>query len=298
MQIKNINFEEAINRFAKVNTRDIEIIENNIKQSKAKPFVKWVGGKKGIINELLKYIPNKINNYYEPFVGGGALFFEIYNKAKKCFLSDLNIDLIITYKVIQTRKEELIKKLGIHKKKHCKEYFLKIREQNFLQNEIDIASRLIYLNKTCFNGLYRVNKKGEFNSPMGDYNNPNILDINNIELCNNILQNININYYDFSCINPQKEDFVYFDPPYHPTNNTSFTSYTKLDFTEKDQEKLRDFVLNLTKQSINIMLSNSNSEFIRDLYKKFNIIEIQAPRSVNCKADKRKPTTELLITNY
>ena len=268
-------------------------------EAKPKPFVKWVGGKRSILDKILQHLPKNFHNYYEPFVGGGALFFELYNYAKKSYLSDLNIDLIIAYKIIQTNPSKLCDLLKEHQKKHCKEYYYKIRSLQDLDNPIDTAARFIYLITTCYNGLYRVNNKNEFNTPIGSYVNPLICNEENIFLVNNSLKNTDIKYQDFTKIEPSKGDFVYFDPPYHPTAQGAFVKYVKGGFNENDQVRLRDFALDLSKSGVNVMISNSDISFIIDLYcKKFNIQKIQAPRFVNCKADKRKSVSELLITNY
>lgn len=265
-----------------------------------KPFIKWVGGKRSIIDSLLSNTPQNFNEYYESFLGGGALLYRIYSKAKKCYVSDINFELITAYRVIKQNLNELIKILEMHKKNHNKEYYNKLRAKHNLQDPIEIAGRFIYLNKTCFNGLYRVNKKGEFNVPIGRYKNPNILDLENLRACNKTFQKVDIKLKQFNQINPKKNDFVYIDPPYHPTDNNSFTSYTSKGFTEKDQINLRDFAINLTTKNVKVMLSNSNTDFINDLYKSkiFNIITIEVPRFVNCKADKRNPIKEVLIRNY
>lgn len=265
----------------------------------AKPFVKWVGGKRSIMKELLERIPKTINNYYEPFVGGGALFFEIYNMVNKSYLSDLNADLMITYQTIKSNPQDLIKLLKIHQINHNEEYYYKIRDLQEIDDPIENSARFIYLLKTCYNGLYRVNKEGIFNTPIGSYKNPTICDESNILSVNKALQTANIKYSDFSKITPQKGDFVYFDPPYHPTAEDSFTKYLSNGFTEKDQIKLKDFALELSKNGINVMISNSDAQFIIDIYKKdFKISKVSAPRVVNCKADKRQSVFETLITNY
>jgi DNA adenine methylase len=272
-------------------------MNNNQSIIDAHPFVKWAGGKRHIINELIKRIPNKFNNYYEPFVGGGALYFKIYKLINKAYLSDINHELICAYNVIKNNVLELIELLKIHAKNHNKEYYYKIRNQHNLKNPIEISARFLYLNKTCYNGLYRVNKKGEFNVPMGSYKNPNIIQEDNLKACNKILQNAIINEMEFDKINPNAGDFVYFDPPYYFTTSNSFTSYTSNKFNYQDHIRLRDFILYLDKKGVMFMLSNSNNEFIIDLYKDFNFkIEIvKAPRFINCDASKRNESAEELI---
>lgn len=291
-------YDEALQRFSNVNTKDIET--ELPEEDKATPFVKWVGGKRSIINEITAKLPASFENYYEPFVGGGALFYEIFDKPKKSFLSDTNFDLVITYNVIKKDLPKLLVALKIHEKKHNEDYFYKIRAMHTLQDPIEIASRFLYLNKTCYNGLYRVNRKGEFNTPVGRYTNPAIVSEKNLTACSKTLKNVTIQLKNFKDIAPEKNDFVYFDPPYHPTNETSFTAYSKLEFTEKDQTELKDFITELHKKGVKIMLSNSNTTFIKDLYKGsiFTKNIVHAPRLVNCKGNGRNVVEELLITNY
>ena len=273
---------------------------------KATPFIKWVGGKRSIMPALVSRLPETFNHYYEPFVGGGALFFELYPKLDYAHLSDTNLHLAITYKVVQQDVEALIEKLKTHKEKHSKDYYYSVRKlgkqrkEDYLQDPIDVAARFIYLNKTCFNGLWRVNSKGDFNVPMGRYKNPPIMRQENLAACHNALQNVEIRWDEFNQITPQEGDFVYFDPPYHPLDSASFTKYSKQDFTQQDQLELRDFALRLHQQGVKVMLSNSNAPFIQSIYDSpvFNIAEIGAPRMVNSNASDRGNVSELLIINY
>lgn len=296
--VLDMPFEQAIKRFANVQTK--ELTEPPAEKGKATPFLKWVGGKRSIIGELTSRLPKDFKAYWEPFVGGGALFFEMGKDISDAHLSDLNIELVITYNVVKKHPEQLIKALRKHAEKHSKEYYYKIRAKHEQTDAVARAARLIYLNRTCFNGLYRTNKKGEFNVPMGRYKNPDIIRENVIRSCSKALQHATVTLGDFTSIQPKKGDFVYFDPPYHPINGTSFTSYTGDDFNEKDQERLRDFLLTLHKKGVKVMLSNSNTPFILNLYKNkvFKVHEVSAPRNVNCKADKRSHAKEVLITNY
>lgn len=295
-----MDFDEALGRFASVNIKDISEIEEISNGKKPSPFVKWVGGKRFLISELIKRLPKAFNNYYEPFVGGGALFFEIYPDIKFAYLSDINFDLMITYKVIQKDPEKLIELLKVHSNNHNKEYYYKIREQYELQNQIEIAARFIYLNRTCFNGLYRVNKNGQFNVPIGRYTNPNIIQEENIKAVSITLNQAKIECKNYLDVKPIEDDFVYIDPPYQPTADTSFITYTKQGFTEKDQVNLRDYVLRLHKKGTKVMLSNSKVAFIEDLYKDkiFNIDIVKAPRLVNCKPNGRNLVEEVIIRNY
>ena len=291
-------FGEALERFIRINPRSPEEVQPE--KGKASPFIKWAGGKRSIVDELVKRLPESFNGYWEPFVGGGALYFEIDSRLTSTFLSDSNWELAITYNAVKKDPESLIAKLEEHARKHNEKYYYRIRNQHTLQDPIDVAARFLYLNKTCYNGLYRVNKKGEFNVPIGSYVNPEIIQRDNIMLCSNALQKAQIEYREFDTINPQPGDFVYFDPPYHPTGSGSFTKYTKLDFSEKDQARLRDFAVKLHRQDIKVMVSNSDTSFIRDLYggTTWHIAVVQAPRMVNCKPDGRGAVDELIITNY
>ncbi len=278
----------------------------------ATPFVKWVGGKRSIMDALKAHLPASFNHYYEPFIGGGALFFELHRKLqyersehsaptfRKAYLSDTNFDLVMAYRVVQRAPDELLELLREHARKHSEEYYYKVRDKHHLQNPAEIAARLLYLNKTCYNGLWRVNSKGEFNVPIGRYKNPGIVQEENILACCQALRDVDIRLATFGEIKPIEGDFVYFDPPYHPMDDASFTRYAKLDFNEQDQVRLRDFALKLHKQGIHVMLSNSDTPFIRNLYgsKVFQTATVQALRLVNCKANKRSAVNEVLITNY
>jgi len=268
------------------------------KITKASPFLKWVGGKRSIICELTSRLPKKFRNYHEPFVGGGALFFELQDSLKKAFLSDMNPELISCYKSIQQRPDKLIELLSEHAEFHSQEYFYRVRAEPVPKNSLQRAARMLYLNRTCYNGLYRVNREGKFNSPLGNYKNPNIIQRQNILACHEVLQGVEIARHDFSKISAQKGDFVYFDPPYHPLGTTSFTSYTGSDFTAGDQVRLWEFVGRLDRSGVFFMLSNSDTPFIRALYHDFCIHTVRAPRNVNCKSNQRSAVNELLITNY
>ncbi len=254
------------------------------------PFIKWVGGKRNLLPEIKKHIPETFRSYFEPFCGGGALFFELHSLSHAAYLSDCNSALITTYKVIQMRPKQLIEALKRHKLLHNKEYYYLIRSQHDLSDPIEIAARFIYLNKACFNGLYRVNKKGEFNVPIGSYTNPNILEENNIMECYIVLNTgkVRINNMDYSQINPVRGDLVYFDPPYYDT----FTNYSAGMFDEQKQYELSLFFANLVSKGITCILSNSDEPFIRDLYKNFTIHNVQANRSIN----RGSKINELIIT--
>jgi DNA adenine methylase len=273
-----------------------------------KPFVKWVGGKRQLLKQfrmLNLYPPEKFNpitgKYFEPFVGGGAVFFDLL--PEKAYLSDLNEELVITYNVIKNDVENLIKSLKKHKLD--KEYFIEIRAKDPKKlSDLNVASRFIYLNRTCFNGMYRVNSSGGFNVPYGKYTNPLICDEDNLRKVSKSLKNVEIKHQDYKAVLKlaKKGDFIYFDPPYYPVNKTSsFTSYTKENFLEKEQIELRDAFVELGKRGCFVMLSNSDTPFINKIYsglKNVRINKIQAGRSINSDASKRGKITEVLITNY
>lgn len=285
---------------------DKEIIE--IIKEKPKPFIKWVGGKRQLLNQFkslglyppINFNP-KVNSYFEPFIGGGAVFFDLL--PEKAILSDLNNELITTYNVIKHDADSLIQDLKKHK--YEKEYFLKIRslKTESLSN-IEVASRFIFLNRTCFNGLYRVNSKGEFNVPFGKYNNPLICDEVNLRRVSKSLKNVEIINQDYKEVSKKakKGDFIYFDPPYFPINATSsFTSYTKENFLEKEQIELRDLFKNLSDRGCFVMLSNSDTPFINSIYQEIGVAKInyiQAGRSINSNSNKRGKISEVVITNY
>jgi DNA adenine methylase len=267
---------------------------------KAAPFVKWAGGKRSIIDELVHRLPRTFNRYWEPFVGGGALFFEIHASLTSATLSDFNFELMVAYNAVKRDPLSLIGKLEVHAIRHGKAYYYKVRKRRKIQDSFELAARFLYLNKTCYNGLYRVNRKGEFNVPIGSYVNPEIVPRENILACRAALSMAQLEYREFDTITPDAGDFVYCDPPYHPVNSTSFTKYTKLEFGEAEQQRLRNFALQLHQGGVKIMLSNSDTPLIRDLYRgrPWQLATVQAPRIVNCKPDGRGAINELVITNY
>ncbi len=275
-----------------------------------KPFVKWAGGKRQLLPIIENHIPREFDRYFEPFLGGGAVFFHLAmqkRQATKWFVSDLNSELILTYATIRDKVEDLIDSLETHSASYFKNpsgYYYKVRESN-PKNQIDKVSRLLFLNKTCFNGLYRVNSKGKFNVPLGKYVNPNIVNKENLLAVNQLLRSkdISIMHHDFeeALKNAGKGDFVYLDPPYQPVSDTAnFTSYTDSDFSYKDQERLFRKFKALDKKGVKILLSNSKSKEILELYSEFSegIIQINANRFINSVSRKRTGHTELLIKNY
>ncbi|MDJ0899679.1 MAG: DNA adenine methylase [Xenococcus sp. MO_188.B8] len=280
----------------------MEFIVSSNKLLSPKPFVKWAGGKRQLLPYLLERMPRKYNKYFEPFIGGGALFFKV--TPSQGYISDINPELINAYQVIQSDVESLIKDI----KKHIynKNYYYELRNvdrnpefKNW--SPVKKASRLIALNKSCFNGLYRVNSQGHFNVPFGRYKNPKLVDALNLRECSKALKETKIVLGSFDLIEQdiQKGDFVYFDPPYAPLNPTSnFTSYTKERFDNKMQENLRDFCVSLDRKGIKFMVSNSSASLILELYQNFHISFVNATRAINSRGDKRGKIKEVIITNY
>jgi DNA adenine methylase len=290
------------------------------KQVLAKPFLKWAGGKTQLLDEIDKRLPKEkiqageIDTYVEPFVGGGAVFFHIareYKEIKRHFLFDINQDLVNCFNEIKTNVDALIDELRsmeasfLRKRSGRKAFYYKIRDEF---NKDRLPAKLIFLNKNCYNGLYRVNRKDEFNVPFGDYKNPTILDEVNLRNASEVLQNVEIICGDFTksrrVIN--KNSFVYFDPPYRPLSPTaSFTSYSKEDFNHEDQIRLAEFCKQINGRGATFLLSNSDPKnenptdrFFQDHYKEFTIDTVKAARLINCKASGRGQIRELIITNY
>ena len=274
-----------------------------------KPFVKWAGGKRQLVPTLAENLPKSFGTYFEPFIGGGALFFYILTRQNKqrCNISDLNSDLITTYITIRDKVDELVSSLKNHEKHYQKDpktYYYAIRQNN-PKDSIERASKLLFLNRTCFNGLYRVNSKGMFNVPLGSYTKPKIVNEENLRAVNNILQSqdISIRYRDFADIldDVRKNDLVYFDPPYQPISATaSFTSYTSNDFTTNDLDRLYVLCQKLDSKGCKVMLSNSDSEKVFEMFshKPWKICKVSAMRAINSDSKKRSGHFELIIKNY
>lgn len=276
-----------------------------MKNKLLQPFVKWAGGKRQILDEINKFIPNNFSTYYEPFVGGGAVLFDL--QPQKAVINDINHHIINVYKVIKNNVNELIEDLKKHKNEE--DYYYKIRKldrsDKFKKmSNIEKASRILFLNKTCYNGLFRVNSNGEFNVPFGRYKNPAIVNEKVLRAVSNYLNknNVKILNKDFqgAVKGISKQAFVYFDPPYHPiSDSSSFTGYTLDGFDKKDQIKLKKLCDTLDKRGCRFLLSNSGADFIINLYStKYKIEEIGAKRSINSKANKRGEVKEILVRNY
>lgn len=303
-----------------------------IEKVKAKPFIKWAGGKTQLLPIFHNFYPIElklglIDNYFEPFLGGASVFFDIVHnfKIKNSYLLDSNFEIVLIYTVIQQRVEDLICELSKLKKQYLKleekvreTFFYNLREKynknkqktsNTVEDTwIKRASHTIFLNKTCFNGLYRLNKAGDFNVPFGRYANPSIYEESNLINVSRVLQNAEIVHGDFEILNEKVNDksFVYFDPPYRPISETSlFNSYSKEGFNDDEQIRLAETFRKLDKKNAKLMLSNSDPKnnnkadnFFDDLYKGFKIERIEATRMINSNSEKRGKIKELLITNY
>jgi len=296
------------------------------KTTEAKPFLKWAGGKGQLLSEISKHYPfadkKHIKKYAEPFVGGGAVLFDVLNKhdVEEVYISDINAELINTYTAIRDNPDELVSRLKKMEQDFLtldmdgrKQAYLAARSRfNLLKREgihdAEAAALMIFLNRTCFNGLYRVNKAGDYNVPMGAYKNPQICNENNLLLVSKKLQNANIvcgDYKDSASFIDDKT-FVYFDPPYRPlTKTASFTSYTEHLFGDREQLELANFVQDLDNKGALIVISNSdpknideNDDFFDDAYSKQNIRRVSANRMINRNSEARGKINELLITNF
>ena len=276
---------------------------------KCYPFIKWAGGKSQLLREISKSIPSSFDRYFEPFLGGGAVFFHLTSKENRrvtAFLSDTNQELINTYKMVKESVEELIQILRFHEKEYYKgrqEYYYKLRTSMPI-SYLERAARFITLNKTCFNGLYRVNSKGIFNVPIGRYKNPLICDAQNLRNVSLILRKSDTkltvsDYKDLLSESASEGDFVYLDPPYSPVSSTAnFTGYTNTGFGNEDQLQLALTFKKLHERGCKILLSNSDTPAVRKLYIGFPSTVIKANRAINSKASKRTGHTELLIRNF
>jgi DNA adenine methylase len=279
-----------------IGVKNMALMCEEIAELKPRPFVKWVGGKRQLMPQILRHVPKSFGRYFEPFVGGGALFFD--RAPASAVLGDANARLVATYRGVRDLPDSVIARL--REMPNDPSFFLSTRAQNIDGRPDDeIAAWFIFLNKTGFNGLYRVNSRNVFNAPFGRYKNPLICDPENLRVCSTALRRAELVCGDFEAIVAQarKGDFVYFDPPYAPLSATSsFTSYTSDGFGPNGQERLRDVALRLKRIGVSVLISNSAAPLVRDLYRKgFKQIEVKATRMINCKGDSRGAITELLI---
>ena len=274
---------------------------------KGKPFVKWAGGKRQIIDKLLELVPYEFDTYYEPFIGGGALLFEL--APKKAVINDYNAELINTYNVIcdDDKFDKRCRELNKHEKNHSEDYYYEVRNKDRNKNTFNRladytrAARTIYLNKACFNGLYRVNSKNEFNVPFGKkikvntYERDNLLLVHSY-LINNDVKILNVDFEE-SVKEAKKGDFIYFDPPYDSDTET-FNSYTEDGFGKEEQKRLADVFKDLDRRGCYVMLSNHNTKLVNELYKDYNIHVIEAKRNINSNGKKRGKVEEVIVTNF
>lgn len=274
---------------------------------KGKPFVKWAGGKRQILDKLKRHVPEDFNTYYEPFVGGGALLFEL--SPKKAVINDSNLELMNVYKCLcdEEKFKKMCSVLNHYEKEHSEEFYYEIRNKdrsitsfNRL-SDYTRAARTIYLNKACFNGLYRVNSKNQFNVPFGKKTKVNTYEGSNLITVSNYLtiNDVKILSIDFeeSVKDAKKGDFVYFDPPYDSDTST-FNSYTEEGFGKNEQVRLARVYKELASRGVYVMLSNHNTSLVKELYKDFNIEVIEAKRNINSNGKKRGKVEEVIITNY
>ncbi|HHY74738.1 MAG TPA: DNA adenine methylase [Bacillus bacterium] len=280
-----------------------------MKKKLAQPFLKWAGGKRQLLPEIRKYVPKRINTYYEPFIGAGAVLFDL--QPKKAIVNDINVELVNVYNVVKDKVDELIEELKMHENRNDSEYFYTMRDldrdkKKYNQlSQVERAARMIYLNKTCYNGLFRVNSQGQFNVPFGKYKNPQIVNEIVLKAVHNYLRlnDVTIWNKDFSEVinSVKKGDFVYFDPPYDPVSDTSsFTGYSLAGFNRDDQLRLRDVCVELDKRGCKFLLSNSATDFIKEKYneKGFHVEIVSASRHINSVASKRGKIDEVLVMNY
>jgi DNA adenine methylase len=272
-----------------------------------RPFLKWAGGKTQLLPQFERFYPREpITRYIEPFLGSGAVFFHVRARLNPAtaILCDNNKELIKTFQAVKSHVEPLIRALQVHKERHCQEYYTEMRAHP-TDDVVACAARLIYLNKTCFNGLYRVNSRGIFNVPMGSYNKPAILDEDGLRAASQQLRGVKLTNRDFRTLPriAKRGDFIYLDPPYYPVSDTSyFTSYTRDSFGGKDHWELAEVYAELCQKGCFVMLSNSSNPFIEGLYWRFRkdvqIHRVPARRNINSRVDRRGPVTELVVVNY
>lgn len=263
-----------------------------------KPFVKWEGGKARLLPFIMQLVPDEIAHYWEPFVGGGALFCELFDRVQHSNLSDMNRELMIGYLAVKKHRLKLINRLCRYRMQHDDEdFYYWLRDDYEASSVVEVASRFIYLNKTGYNGKYRVNKKGHFNNSRGQYVNPTICDAQNIYALSDALKYATLRHMDFENIRPTEYDFVFCDPPYY--NRSKYTLYTPYPFEVEDQKRLRDMALEWDEKGANVMLCNNDDDLIWDLYDgDFFIYEVDEYSGISRDTKSRKSYNTLVITNY
>ena len=271
--------------------------------SPVQPFLKWAGGKRALAPRIARLLPPRSperRTYWEPFLGGGAMFLNLSARLQTAQLSDINPELATTYQVVRDQPDALIRRLRDHAEEHAflPDHYYQVRDQvpqGTQGDDVETAARLIYLNRTCYNGLYRVNRNGRFNVPAGEYPRPLIHDPDGIRSVSQALRNASVTHRDFGDIQPGENDLVYCDPPYHQT----FQQYAQGGFGDDEHQRLRDQALRWRQEGAHVAISNSDTPLIRSLYgKDFTITQLSAPRLISARSDSRRPVTELFITTY
>lgn len=266
----------------------------------AEPFMKWVGGKRQILTDIRMHVPPTFGRYFEPFLGGGAVFFDLHATGKvrqRCYLGDANRELVNAYEVVRDDTDKLVAALRDHAREHSRDHYYAVRSTR-CATAVKDAAKTIYLNRTCYNGVYRVNKAGGFNVPIGRYTNPTICDEPNLRACAETLRNAELVAGDFATVlaYAREGDFCYLDPPYVPVSGTSdFTSFTAARFTMADQERLAACARRLKESGVHVLLSNADLPVVRELYAGFGLRRVEAKRAINSKGGKRGAVGELLI---
>lgn len=267
----------------------------------AAPPLKWAGGKRQLLPEIRKHVPETFGRYFEPFLGGGAVFFDLHASGRirsDAYLGDVNADLVTVYRIVRSDTDRLVAALRAHARKHSTEHYYAVRGQKVVSGTLTAAARTIYLNRTCFNGLYRVNRKGEFNVPIGKYTNPTVCDEPNLRACARALEVAGVANEDFASVVvvARAGDFVYFDPPYLPVSETgNFTAFTAAGFGMHDQERLAACARRLKEGGVRVLLSNADLPAVRKIYDGFELRRVTARRNINSKGGGRGDVGELLI---
>jgi len=269
-------------------------------QAPAAPFLKWAGGKRQLLPEIREHVPAEFGRYFEPFVGGGAVFFDLFAADRirsRCYLGDVNEELTTTYAAVRDHADAVVSSLRAHARRHSDSYFYEERARR-PTTPAHVAARMIYLNRTCYNGVYRVNKSGGFNVPIGRYANPTVCDETNLRACSEALEYAEVVCGDFASVlaTARSGDFAYFDPPYLPASETAdFTGFTAAGFKASDHERLAECARRLKETGVRVLLSNADLPAVRELYRGFEVRAVRARRNINSKGGKRGDVGELLI---
>jgi DNA adenine methylase len=283
-------------------TQPVTRIQPALRPAPSGPIVKWAGGKGKLLGTLMASMPARFGRYFEPFLGGGALFFRV--SPERAVLADRNDDLMNLYRCVAWKVDAVIQRLEAHRAEHSEDHYYAVRDrwnaEPRAQSAVERAAAFLYLNKTCYNGLFRVNQKGHFNVPMGRYTEPRICDREQLRAASQVLRGAELNTGNFAdqVADARAGDFVYFDPPYDPVSRTaSFTSYTASSFGPDEQRELATVVRDLTRRGVHVMVSSSDTPFIRRLYRGLDIAQVAVARAINSRASARGAVNELIITN-